>query len=331
MSQPFRRNNQSSGAAFQKKKEQQKKESGRQETMTIQTAEGNKVVTVNSRRGNDVGQSARFQDRMYAMQRQPNFIPPDTDRTQIIQKRNQRPVFVEGVTPLPPPITPAQREAMRIVQADTRQSRADFRMPTKEDVLSLNRQGGGGSGMGGDPITGGSQFIEGAPSVATTRRLVRKFVSSLGKGGTNTGSNFTFTLDETIRNVIKIRFVSISMIYVVPINQPLTGFIFLEDFPKENPFYYESAEGTYQPKTLNRYQAVFPILTGTVAASVRFQYTFPEYYQINLLNATSTISELHVSILKEDLVVIPGQMIDFNDITSCNIELELTVEKKSVS
>jgi hypothetical protein len=334
MSQPYRRNVQSSGREFQKQKEEEEKKRVRKRTLTIQTAQGNKTVSVDVARGNDVGQSPRFQDRMYSRHRTPSFIPPDTDRTQIVQKRNQRPVFVEGVTPLPPPITPAQKEAMRRVYNQNRQPIADFRLPTKEDVLSLNRQqqggvGGisGGLGLGG----GGAQYIEGAPSVAYTRRTVRKYISSLGKGASNTGSNYNFIFDESFKKVVAVRFVSISLIYVVPVNQPVTGFIYLQDFPKEKPYYFESAEGTYEPKELNRYQAIFPVLTGTVGATVRFHYSFNDQYFINLINPSGTINDIHVKLLKEDLVVTPGRMIDFSDIQSSNLELEFIIEKKPVA
>lgn len=331
MSHPFRRNNQFTGSkAVRKSHEQLEKRPPREREVTIQTRDGNKKVLVRHQQGNDTGSTARQGDQMFAQSRQPFFIPPDTSRTQIIQKRNQKPVFIHGVTPLPPPITPSQREAARQLHEPLRE--ADFRLPVKEDVLALTRDqavGGGGGGGSGGGYGGGNQYISGAPRTASTTVTVRKFISSLGKGAGNTGSLFEYTLESSFRKVIRVRFVSISIIYLVPPTQPATGFIYLVDFPKEQPFFYSSSEGAYD--TENRIHAVFPVLTGTIGSTVRFQYNFQDNYNVSLITPSSNIDSLNIQILKEDLVTTPGRMIDFDDITSCNLEIELTIEKLAVA
>lgn len=282
-------------------------------SMVVQTTQGYKIVPPlqnNVRKSLENIQTSNPNSNS----RQPFFIPPDTTRTQIVQKKVQKPVIVSGPTPLPPAITPIQQQASIAAEGDkTTTEEASFRLPKKEDVLTLKHQSNPGTGFDD------KQYIQGAALVPSTKILIRKFISSVGK--TPSPDNFKFILSDSLRSIVNVRFVSVTVTYLVPAVMPTVGFIYLVDFPLETPFYYESGAG-------NRYSATFPILGASVGKTLSFQYTFPECYTLPFTAQSNTINQLDVKLFKEDT---NGDFLAFTDIINCSMELEFVIGKLAVS
>jgi len=151
--------------------------------------------------------------------------------------------------PHPPPITPAQVAAAEA--ARKKEKRADIRLASTETTQI--RSSGQGQGQGQSQSQGyveQRQFLQGAPVIRASEKIIRKYISSLGANKVGSTSSFTFTLSESLKRVIKVRFISINIIYVVPANQPTMGLVHLNDFPKETPYYLESGEGKKYSATL---------------------------------------------------------------------------------
>ena len=151
-------------------------------------------------------------------------------------------------------------------------------------------------------------------------RSFRKTMTSNGKAGS--ADSFVVNLASNIRNVKKIRLCSLVLSYVVPATLPLVGYVYLRDFPlagKES--YYETADSG------QKYTAMFPILSGTVGATIDMAYAFPYCcYEMDMYKSDHTITSINVDILKEDPVVTPGDIIPFSDLTQFVLELEFFVD-----
>lgn len=305
-----------------------KKKLIRKKRITVQTPSGNKTISVIDRQGSESNNlTAKFQDAI-ANPRIPFFIPP-MERTLIRNKTSQRAVQVDNHRlPYPPPMTPAQVQAARLAEGNL--PKPNIRLPTTAtSKVRTSGSGGGGGGPSSSTSTtavqtfgGQQQFLQGGPTTVSTHRILRKYISSLGKGGT--ASIFSFILSESMKRIIKVRFISINCTYIVPVDQPTVGVIHLQDFPKQNPYYLETGVG-------NKFSATFPLVTGTVGATIRFQYVFPDDYILHLDAPTDTVDSLDFLILKENLITNPGTFTDFSESTFNGIELEFILEKQSVA
>ena len=72
---------------------------------------------------------------------------------------------------------------------------------------------------------------------------------------------------------------------------------------------------------------MFPILSGTVGATIDMAYAFPYCcYEMDMYKSDHTITSINVDILKEDPVVTPGDIITFSDLTQFVLELEFFVD-----
>ena len=134
-------------------------------------------------------------------------------------------------------------------------------------------------------------------------------------------SNFTFDISEPLKRITKVKFVSVNITYVVPAAPPTNAFIYLDSFPLfENPSYYETDLGT-------KYSAHLPIITGTVGSTINSFYAFPRDYYMYLINSPSdTVNTFNVKLLKEDTTVVPGDIVDFSDVSYATLELEFYME-----
>ena len=299
-----------------------KKKLIRRKNITVETPSGNKTVSVVDRQGSESNNlTGRFVDHI-ANPRVPFFIPP-MGRTLVRNKSGQKAVQVDNHRlPYPPPMTPAQVRAARMAAPSG--SRADIRLPTTASTRVHTTEGFTARDRADTSISvdGKRQFLQGAPTAVSTTRILRKYISSLGKGGT--ASIFSFVLAEPMKRITKLRFVSINCIYVVPVNQPTMGIIHLQNFPEQTPYYLETGIG-------KKFSATFPLITGTVGSTVRFQYVFPDDYYLHLDAPTDTVDKLNFAILKEDLITTPGEFLDFSDSTFNGIEMEFHLEKHSVA
>ncbi|MEK6266483.1 MAG: hypothetical protein N2B06_17195 [Clostridium sp.] len=130
--------------------------------------------------------------------------------------------------------------------------------------------------------------------------------------------NFRISLVEFLRNVTLLRFISVSITYVVPAlaQIPKFGAIYLENFPTNTNNQFElTASG-------ERYHAIFPIVSGTSGSTKTFLYEFPPEYYTSIDNSGAKIEHLFVKVLKEDPVLDPGKLINFEDVTYIRFEFE---------
>jgi hypothetical protein len=215
------------------------------------------------------------------------YIPPSIGKSQII-RNIPRPVYVDALTTPNPP---------------------SFR---KEAVPSAGEVRGFIA----------TQSFESEPQKTpiTKLRSFRKTMSSNGKVGS--ANSFVVDLASNIRNVRKIRLCSLVLSYVVPATIPLVGYVYLRDFPLAGKSSYNETADVGQ-----RYTAMFPILSGTVAATVPFAYAWPYCcYEMDLYKSDHTITQINVDVLKEDPVTIPGDIIPFTELTQFILELEFFVD-----
>lgn len=309
-----RRNNRAS-----KPKQTKPKTSSSGFSSVVQTPQGYKVIPPlqqGVRRSLDESSSSKILNSNTSNPRQPFFISPDTTRTQIVQKTSQKPAIVTGPTPLPPAITTKQRLiAEKAENKSIKTEEESFRLAKKEDILKLSEKQNSAAGA----ID--RQYFQGAALIPSTKIAIRKFISSLGHGVEDTPYSFNFIFTDSLRSIVKVQFISITMTYVVPIEQPTVGFIYFVNFPTEFPFYYESEKGY-------RYSATFPVCSARPGRTVGFQYTFPECYILPFSSQTSTINSLDVQLFKEDDT---GNFVAFSDIIKCSLEIDFSVAKLAVS
>ena len=227
------------------------------------------------------------------------FIPPSIGKSEII-RNIPRPVYVDALdTPNPPSFKkesiPSAGEVRGFIATQSYSSEQEPQKSTNPELPFYTT-----------PIM--------------KLRSFRKTMTSNGKVGS--ADSFTVDLASNIRNVRKIRLCSLVVSYVVPATLPLVGYVYLRDFPlagKES--YFETADSG------QKYTGYFPILSGTVGATVDFAYAWPYCcYEMPLYKSDHTITSINVDVLKEDPVVIPGDIVAFTDITQFMIEIEFFVE-----
>lgn len=238
------------------------------------------------------------------------FLPPSTGRTIVIQKSRDKPLYVDKRFPLPPPLTEDQKDASNSMLEKLGGQEPTVRLPTianiraKRHVQKQNFQ----------------SYEEGVTEAAEVfkKRKLRKFISSLGKDGTP--SSFTFKTAEPLKRIFKIKFVSVTLSYVVPISPPTNAFIYFDGFPLfENPSYYQTDLGT-------KYSAHFPLISGSVGSTINMNYAFPQDYEMYLTSSSDTVNSFNIKLFKEDPSVIPGDIIDFSDVTYATFEVEFYLE-----
>lgn len=239
------------------------------------------------------------------------YLPPSTGRTITIRKPRDKPLYVDTRIPLPHPMTYSQQLAGKTLHEegeDALMDEATVRLPTIENLNQRN-----------DLLKREEAELY-AKSIVPCR-IVRKFISSLGKTGSS--SDFTFDLSEPLKRITKVKFVSVNISYVVPAFPPTNAFIYLDAFPLfSNPSYYEMGDATG-----TKYSAHMPLITGTVASTVNSFYAFPRDYFMYLTNAPSdTVNSMNVKLLKEDPTSTPGDIVDFTDITYATLEVEFYME-----
>jgi hypothetical protein len=225
------------------------------------------------------------------------YIPPSIGKSEII-RNIPRPVYVDALdTPNPPSF---KREA--IPSANEVRGFIESQSYENDPQKSLNPQ---------NPM-----YV----NPTTNLRSFRKTMTSNGKVGA--ANSFVVDLASNIRNVRKIRLCSLVLSYVVPATLPLVGYVYLRDFPLAGKAsYYETADsGQF-------YTAMFPILSGTIGATVDMAYAFPYCcYEMNMYKSDHTITSINVDILKEDPVVNPGTIIAFSELTQFVLEVEFFVD-----
>ena len=217
------------------------------------------------------------------------YIPPSIGKSEII-RNIPRPIYVDALdTPNPPSF---KKEAI----------------PTEAEVRGEN-----------DPQKSVNPDTPMYINPTIKLRSFRKTMTSNGKIGS--ADSFVVDLASNIRNVRKIRLCSLIISYVVPATLPLVGYVHLRDFPlagKES--FFETTEGV-------KYTAMFPVLSGTVGATVPFAYAWPYCcYEMPLYKSDHTITSINVDVLKEDPVAIPGKIIAFSEVTQFILEIEFFVE-----
>jgi hypothetical protein len=241
-----------------------------------------------------------------AIDRHGYYLPPSTGRTITIRKHRTQPLYVDTRIPLPPPLTNTQQEAGKILHEENQGEEPTVRLPT---IANLNKRN--------DLLLQNERDLY--SKNVTPCRIIRKFISSLNKTGS--ASNFTFDISEPLKRITKVKFVSVNITYLVPAAPPTNAFIYLDAFPLfENPSYYETELGT-------KYSAHLPIITGTVGSTINSFYAFPLDYYMYLTNSPSdTVNTFNVKLLKEDTTVVPGDIVDFSDVSYATLELEFYME-----
>lgn len=238
------------------------------------------------------------------------YLPPSTGRSIIMRKPRNQALYVDKRIPLPPPLTEDQREGSRTIIENQTEGihEPTVRLPT---IASIKARRGENNKVFQDFET------EKARENPKERKL-RKFISSLGKSGS--ASDFTFDVSEPLKRIYKIKFISVTLTYVVPAAPPTNAFIYLDAFPLfENPSYYETDLGT-------KYSAHFPLITGTVTSTINMNYAFPRDYEMYLTTPSDTVNEFNVKLFKEDPTVVPGDIVDFSDVTYSTLEVEFYME-----
>lgn len=148
-------------------------------------------------------------------------------------------------------------------------------------------------------------------------------ISSYGKTSAVNDNPWTFQVDlaDRLRNVVKLRWVSLNIEYVVPgaiPSIPKLGLIYFDNFPSIGNNQYETtSDGT-------RYHAQFPILAGTVGTTLNYSYEFPDRYYTAINNSSTFIDTLFIRVFKEDPITIPGNFEQFTDLTYISMEFEVT-------
>lgn len=228
------------------------------------------------------------------------YIPPSIGKSEII-RNIPRPVYVDAITTPNPPsfkreAIPSEDEVRHFIASQAVES---FESEPQKSVVS--------------PTT-----IYTNPSL--NLRSFRKTMTSNGKVGS--ADAFTVDLASPIENVRKIRLCSLILSYVVPVTIPLVGYVYIRNFPLEGKqSFYETAD------VGQKYTAMFPILSGTVGATVPFAYAWPYCcYEMNVDKSEHAIEQIHVDILKEDPVTNPGTIIPFTELTQFILELEFFVD-----
>lgn len=243
------------------------------------------------------------------MDRHGYYLPPTTGRSIIVRKPRNNPLYVDNRIPLPPPLTEDQREGARMLLDKEREDEVEPNVTISS--LKSRRQES-------KRIFEEYQADKTSQENNIQQRKTRKFISSLGKTGS--ASNFTFNISEPLKRIYKIKFISITLTYVVPIAPPTNAFIYLDAFPLfENPSYYETDLGT-------KYSAHFPLITGAVASTINMNYAFPRDYEMHLSTPSDTVNDFHIKLFKEDSVVVPGEIVDFNDVSYSTLEVEFYME-----
>jgi len=273
--------------------------------INILTPENVKTITVDTDRNEwDQGVDEEGVPQNNEIDHHGYYLPPSTGRTIIVRKPRNESLYVDPRIPLPQPLTEPQVAASQMYMEQKNVEEPIVKLATVEDLKQ-------------------KRILESAVqpplnSQPIRERKIRKFISSLNKTGT--ASNFTFSVAEPLKRITKVKFVSVTISYVVPAAPPLNGFVYLDKFPLfENPSYYETGVGT-------KYSAHYPILSGTVGATVNFAYIFPRDYEMYLSQISDTLNNFTIKFLKEDPTTIPGDIVDFSDITYATLELEFYME-----
>lgn len=230
------------------------------------------------------------------------YIPPSIGKTNIV-RNIPRPVYVDALlTPNPPSF---KKEAI----------------PTEGEVRGfIATQSYSGEGPQKSVHSDTPMY-----STPTSQlRSIRKSVTSNGKTGSP--ESFTVDLASNIRNIRKIRLLSLVLSYVVPATFPLVGYVFLREFPNEGAeSYFETGDaGT-------KYTGMFPLITGTLGATKNMAYAWPYCcYELPLYKSDHTVESLIVDVLKEDPVGgttgPPGTIIPFTEMTQFILEVEFFVD-----
>lgn len=239
------------------------------------------------------------------------YLPPSTGRTITIRKPRDKPLYVDTRVPLPPPLTDSQQLAGRSLHEegqDHLMNEATVRLPTISNLKERN------------DLLKEQQHDLYAKSI-TPCRIVRKFISSLGVDKVGSASDFTFDVSEPLKRITKIKFISVNLTYVVPPQPPTNAFVYLDSFPLfENPSYYETDLG-------KKYSAHLPLITGTIGSTINSFYAFPRDYFMYLTNAPSdTVNTFNIKLYKEEPTSIPGNIVDFTDVTYATLEVEFYME-----
>lgn len=238
------------------------------------------------------------------------YLPPSTGRSIVMRKPRDNPLYVDKRIPLPPPLTEDQREGSRLIIGKENEGIVEptVRLPTIANIKSRREE----------QKRVFREYELGLSEYAPKERKLRKFISSLGKPGS--ASAFTFDVSEPLKRIFKIKFVSVTITYVVPAAPPTNAFIYLDAFPLfENPSYYETDLGT-------KYSAHFPLITGTVGATINMNYAFPRDYEMYLTSPSDTVNTFDIKLYKEDPVVVPGDIVDFSDVSYSTLEVEFYME-----
>jgi hypothetical protein len=304
-------NNQPKKILIKKKKPVYKK------PIHIRTDRQDKTVEI-EKDPNDFDESTSFSglvDNNQEIDRHGYYLPPSTGRTIVMRKPRDAPLFVDKRIPLPPPLTEDQREGSRMIIEEAKEGVTEptVRLPTVANIKS-RREVQRRAFQEYEVESAREKTAEYAPK----ERKLRKFISSLGKTGS--ASAFTFDVSEPLKRIFKIKFVSVTISYVVPAAPPTNAFIYLDAFPLfENPSYYETDLGT-------KYSAHFPLITGTVGSTINMNYAFPTDYEMYLTTPSDTVNTFDIKLFKEDPTVTPGDIVDFSDVTYATFEIEFYVE-----
>jgi hypothetical protein len=231
------------------------------------------------------------------------YIPPSIGKSEII-RNIPRPVYVDAITTPNPPSF--QKEP--IPSADEVRG---F-LATQNFTPDQDREGNNNNNNNND-----ARFYS-TPSLKL--RSIRKTMTSNGKVGDP--ESFVVNLTTNIRNVRKIRLVSLVASYVVPAELPLVGYVYLRDFPLEGKqSFYETADSG------QKYTGVFPILSGTIGATVDFAYAFPYCcYEMPVCRSDHTIEFINVDVLHENPITNPGTIVPFDSLLQFMIEIEFFIE-----
>ena len=278
--------------------------------IVIRTNKDNRIVEID-KDPNDFDESTNYGglvDNNQEIDRHGYYLPPATGRTIVMRKPRNKSLYVDPRFTLPPPLTEDQREGARMIIEETKEAEPTVRLPTIENIKSRR-----------DEHKRAYELYEQQKKAYVPKeRKLRKFISSLSKAGS--ASDFTFDVSEPLKRIYKIKFVSVTITYVVPAAPPTNAFIYLDAFPLfENPSYYETDLGT-------KYSAHFPLITGSVGATINMNYAFPRDYEMYLRDPSDTVNTFNIKLYKEDPTVIPGDIVDFTDVTYSTFEVEFYME-----
>lgn len=285
--------------------------------IAIRTDRKDTTVEIN-KDPNDFDESTNYNglvDNNQEIDRHGYYLPPSTGRSIVMRKPRDQPLYVDKRIPLPPPLTEDQREGSRMLIEEAQAGIVEptVRLPTIANIKS-RREVQKQAFQQYEQEAAREKTAEYAPK----ERKLRKFISSLGKTGT--ASDFTFDVSEPLKRIYKIKFVSITITYLVPATPPTNAFIYLDAFPLfENPSYYETDLGT-------KYSAHFPLITGGVGSTINMNYAFPRDYEMYLTTPSDTVNTFEIKLYKEDPTIVPGDIIDFTDVSYATLELEFYLE-----